>query len=67
MVQDTVQSGTKYLDKLNGTFSYVSQQGSKVLQVATNTETGKVVTTVLRNTFNAAAKLPDGTQRFIKQ
>jgi Domain of unknown function (DUF4258) len=68
-IRVAIEKGAQYSDRLHGTVSHVLNErfaSGKTLVVARNPTTD-VVTTVIRqtNTFNAGAKLADGTARYV--
>lgn len=69
MVNVAVQRGTRYYDRLHGTYSHVLQGGfasGHTLQVATNPLTGNVTTVIKQSRrFNPDVLLPSGQPRYI--
>ena len=69
MVKKSLDKGTKYLDKLNKSVSYVLEGGfasGKTMQTVVDIGENTVITVNRIRKFNKNTKLPDGTLRWIK-
>ncbi len=69
MVNKSLEKGTKYLDKLNKSVSYVLEGGFasvKTMQTVVDMGENTVITVNRIRKFNKNTKLPDGTLRWIE-